>query len=79
MDDDVLFMEDEITTEEPKAFDIFACTHCGSHKIQAIVYGLLEFDTPEEEKDFNKNYVGGGCVMESDSPRWFCLSCGNTF
>jgi hypothetical protein len=51
------------------------CPKCGSERALSIVYGLpAEVDpTPVEERD----YVLGGCYIDSDSPRWHCGACGH--
>ena len=51
------------------------CPQCGSERVKGIVYGPPgEVDPkPVEERD----YVLGGCPFDSDSPQWYCGTCGH--
>lgn len=52
------------------------CPFCKSKEIRKIVYGLLSITDKEA---FEKKYIPGGCVVEEDSPMFYCKNCGKKF
>jgi hypothetical protein len=47
------------------------CPSCHSKKILPIIYG--------EITEVVKNVYYGGCVVDEDSPSYYCSSCKNTW
>lgn len=54
------------------------CPHCGSIEVTEYIYGL---PSPEliEEAGKDENIQLAGCVIESDSPGFYCRSCKKEF
>lgn len=55
------------------------CPHCKSKKIIPIFYGY-----PADEEEYlklvaEKKIIPGGCVIENNSPKYFCDNCNGYF
>lgn len=57
----------------------FRCPSCGSMEIARIQWGRPLFTDKLEAALDAGTVVLGGCMMEYDSPRWRCRSCGHEF
>ena len=55
------------------------CPFCKSDKVRDIVYGNVEFKNEEEEKEFKKIHVLGGCNIEDFNPIFYCDNCNKEF
>lgn len=55
------------------------CPKCGSDKIRTIVYGLIRFKSEEDQNEFLKKHVPGGCCISKDNPSYHCDNCYNEF
>ena len=60
------------------------CPNCKSKNVVEIVYGLIEprFNEDSAIRRFfsfleRDDWVGGGCVIEEDSPERCCTDCGH--
>ncbi|MCA9001716.1 MAG: hypothetical protein KDB61_07330 [Planctomycetes bacterium] len=51
------------------------CPVCGEAAIATIVYGLLNEEGWAKLRE-KGNYVGGGCCVTYDDPKWRCTACG---
>ena len=55
------------------------CPVCNSSTIIEIRYGHIEFGK-DHKKDMEENqWVWGGCIYGSSSPKWYCKSCETEF
>ncbi|MCX7720652.1 MAG: hypothetical protein N2Z64_05145 [Dictyoglomus thermophilum] len=50
------------------------CPKCGSKNVIPIIYGYPTSEAFEKEK--RGEIILGGCVIEYDSPNWYCKECG---
>jgi hypothetical protein len=57
----------------PKISD--TCPDCGSSQWKPITYGLPTEDVQEDAR--RGHCVLGGCMIEGDDPRRYCLACFN--
>ena len=55
------------------------CPFCGNDNVRPIVYGLREFKSIEDEKEFEKTHMLGGCVIDENSPAYYCDYCKKGF
>ena len=55
------------------------CPKCKSKNIKTIVYGFLKPKSDKEWEEFDKTCVSGGCVIDADSPRFYCADCKERF
>ena len=54
-----------------------ACERCGMKFTKRIVYGLFP---DENSKQLSENdYILGGCVVSSKSPKYYCSLCNKKF
>ena len=51
------------------------CSHCNGTNISEIIYGLPAPESLLKPKKEKKNVVHGGCVIDSDSPKFYCNDC----
>lgn len=55
------------------------CPNCGSQDIREIIYGLLNYKSIEDIKEFKEKYFSGGCCIDIDSPKYYCNNCKKKF
>jgi len=55
------------------------CPHCNSTDVKRYVYGKLAWMSPEEQTEFDKKFISGGCIISEYNPRYFCMSCKKPF
>ena len=51
------------------------CPHCNGTNTSEIVYGLPAPEFLLKPKKEKKNVDHGGCVIDSDSPKFYCNDC----
>ena len=51
------------------------CPNCNGTNVAEIIYGLPAPEFLLKPKDKKKNVVHGGCVIDSDSPKFYCNDC----
>ena len=49
------------------------CPICNSNNLIPIIYGMPGMDLVEREN--NGEIKLGGCIVMSDSPKWYCKDC----
>lgn len=55
------------------------CPNC-EKELSEILYGLVNLDDDELKKEIeDKKIILGGCVVSSDSPRYYCRFCKHYF
>lgn len=55
------------------------CPKCKSKNIKTIVYGFLKPKSDKEWEEFDKRSIQGGCMIDADSPRFYCADCKERF
>ncbi len=50
------------------------CPKCKSKNVLPFLYGYL---TPEAQKETNKKFISGGCVISENNPSWGCKDCNH--
>jgi len=55
------------------------CPFCKSKKVRGIIYGEIGFRDEQDEIEFKKRYVLGGCTISDDSPIFHCDNCSKDF
>ena len=56
------------------------CPYCGSKNIAEYLYGYLDLDDEELEKQVeNKEVILGGCIITDDNSSFHCNDCGMDF
>ena len=63
------------------------CPYCGGTKINKYVYGevmdfdlldILSFDSSDEEEYHIPSKLGG-CYVDENSPKYYCVDCDKDF
>ena len=55
------------------------CPFCKSENARGIIYGDIGFRDEEDEKEFERKFVDGGCKISDDSPTFHCDNCSKDF
>ena len=54
-----------------------ACERCGMKFTKRIVYGYVPLE--DIKKHTEKDYLLGGCIVSSKSPKYYCSLCNKKF
>ncbi len=55
------------------------CPKCGGSNLKTIRYGLLKPMDAKKQEEFDKTSIMGGCMIDGDSPRFYCTDCKESF